>query len=170
MSRKAFLVLVAIVALAGIAGYLMGWFGKAAPASTETEVVTTSSTAEQAAPDEEAVEPGGKMKPYAWTFTTLGEDEGTGAPRVQVRVTDNVTGRTYDAGTSLGGCFVAEDTPWGLIDGAESAAICYFAGGGDEYGIFRDGDQVLLRKGTVEEGTAETEGMRGDFQTVTAIR
>jgi len=110
------------------------------------------------------------MERFVWRFSLEGEDEQTLAPVSRIRLADADSGREYDLGTSLGACFVAEESSWGLLPGERTAAICYFGGGGDEYGIFEENGALTIRRGYVDEGSAETEGGREGFETVAEIR
>ena len=116
----------------------------------------------EAPTQEESV--GGKMAAPKWTLADKGEDATTGARMTEVSVT--FAGKTEVVGTEVGSCFVVEESAWALLDGELSGVICYYAGGGNEYGIFAEGDGYVVRKGYVEEGTAEGGGGRAGFETV----
>jgi hypothetical protein len=100
-------------------------------------------------------------------ITWLLEDSGavaeSGAPLTNVGV--NVNGSQRNVGVYEGSCFVVEDSEWPLLEGEVSGVICYFAGGGTELGMFEENGALVLKEGVVEEGSGDTEGMRGDFET-----
>lgn len=100
-----------------------------------------------------------------WSFTSAGEVDAM--PYTNVAVT--VDGKTYDMGKFVGSC--AEIGASGGIDGKGllagelSAAQCYFAGGGQEIGVFAHEDggyQIMV--GQLDEGSAEIPAFRGDFE------
>lgn len=95
----------------------------------------------------------------AWRFVT--EGEGTyGAPISRVFV--SVNGTETDLGTTTGNC--SDIAPEQLLPDEISGALCWWAGGGAEFGVFKAGAGYELRKGAQEEGTAESEGLRGGFK------
>lgn len=100
---------------------------------------------------------------YAWRFTELPDSE-EGVP--QTSVTLVADGLPRDLGTFGGKCFVVDESAWPLLPSEHSGAICYFAGGGTELGIFEENGSTTVRKGAVDEGSAETPGTRGGFKTL----
>jgi hypothetical protein len=108
-------------------------------------------------------------KGYSFKFADAGEDPVTMAPSTQVSLTANDTEKVYDLGKYEGGCSVIEGSAWKLLAGEQSGAICYFAGGGTELGIFNENGKIVVKKGTIEEGTAESAGTRGNFTTLRAL-
>lgn len=99
-----------------------------------------------------------------WKFESAPEKENI--PYTNVSVT--VNGKTQKVGTFQGSCSELGASGGidgkGLLAGELSAAQCWFAGGGDEIGVFATEDGGLeLMTGGLSEG-AEGEGMfRGDF-------
>ena len=65
-------------------------------------------------------------------------------------------------GSYNGSCHTIEGTNWQLLPGESSGVICWYAGGGDEIGVF--GHEV--RAGVLDEGSAEVPGTRGGFKTL----
>lgn len=110
--------------------------------SSNTEVATTTQT-----------------QSYAWTFNDKGEDA-SGMPSTEVSLNGKVVG-TYS-----GRCSVIKDTSWKLLDGEKDGVICWWAGGGDEIGVFEGG---IVKTGDLSEGDAETAGTRGNFKTLFTI-
>ena len=101
----------------------------------------------------------------AWRFTSAGEVDAM--PYTNVAVV--VNGKTYEMGKFLGSCSEVGASGGidgeGLLAGELSAAQCYFAGGGNEIGVFAHEDggfQIMV--GELSEGDAETPPFRGDFE------
>ena len=92
-----------------------------------------------------------------------GIDATTSAPLSKVIFT--IRGKEYDTGTYLGSCSEVS----GLLENELSGSLCWFAGGGDEVGVFRENGQVVIKHGEVEEGTAESSGFRGNWKTLFTI-
>lgn len=102
---------------------------------------------------------------YAWDFEALGEDRGV--PRTEVAL--KVGPDYHTIGTYAGTCFDMKGSSW-VMDADEIAgAICWWAGGGKEIGVYREGDTYVIKAGDLDEGTAETGGFRGNFKTVLEI-
>lgn len=117
---------------------------------------------------ESVVEAGGTTSTkigIAWKFDVLAEDA-TGMPRT--RVTLLVSGEPYEIGTYNGTCSEVGATGGidgkGLIEGEVAAAQCYFAGGGEEIGVFEENGKIVVKEGVIDEGSAETAGVRGGFK------
>ncbi|MBP9817037.1 MAG: hypothetical protein KBD05_03355 [Candidatus Pacebacteria bacterium] len=102
-----------------------------------------------------------------FAFDPAGADE-SGAPKTTVSVVWG--GKSYDAGTYQGNCFSIADSAWELVPGEESGAICWWAGAGTEIGIFPDGNDLAVKRGYIEEGSAEVEGSRGSFTTLFLLK
>lgn len=99
-----------------------------------------------------------------WSFTEAGEDAQTGAPLTNVTL--EIGGKRYDVGTYVGSCAEKRDD---LLEGEVRAAVCWFAGGGKEIGVFNEDGRVVIKEGDVDEGDAETAGFRGNFKTVITL-
>lgn len=95
-----------------------------------------------------------------WSMTEAGETD-FGAPLSEVMV--EVNSELYNLGTASGSC--AEGT-LELLENQVSSFLCWWAGFGTEFAVFAEGNNLLIQKGIVEEGTAETEGFRGDYKTL----
>jgi hypothetical protein len=100
---------------------------------------------------------------YEWTLTALAEDE-TGMPKTSVALTAGA--ETFTVGSYNGSCAVIADTSWELLEGEVTGVICWWAGGGDEIGVFSEGGRHVIKTGFLDEGSAEIAGFRGDFTTV----
>lgn len=96
-----------------------------------------------------------------WTFGDAGEKNGI----PQTRVSYTVEGKTADLGTFEGHCADMAGSAWTMRDGAFSGAICWFAGGGTEIGVFKEGGAYVIKTAALDEGTAEEGGVRGEMLT-----
>lgn len=144
--------IIAVAALALIVGaiYLIN---KNDPVLPEAEEVTS----------EENAAAGGIAPAIAWEFEEAGEVDGI----PQTRVKAFIDGTTHELGVSQGSCAeIASDT---LEENQVSGALCWYAGAGDEYGIFLENERYVVKKGVQEEGTAESAGFRGDFETILSL-
>ncbi|MBI5004106.1 hypothetical protein HZC00_03360 [Candidatus Kaiserbacteria bacterium] len=103
---------------------------------------------------------------YEWSFKDLPVDN-QGTP--QTAVTLAIDGVTHEVGTYEGSCMVIEGSSWKYLDGEHAGAICYFAGGGTEIGVFEENNQMVVKQGIVDEGSAEAASTRGGFKTLFAI-
>lgn len=99
---------------------------------------------------------------FAWSFIDRGVDAERSMPQTLVKLA--IAGVDVEVGTFDGNCFVVEESQWTLLSDELTGAICYFAGGGTEIGVFKEGDTLVLKKGVVEEGDAENPGFRGNFE------
>lgn len=151
MYRNLFYLLAILLLLA--AAYLMLRADQrlAAPAPAETDVLNGG----QAEPE---------ARTFAWRFATV-EAEGDLPPRTDVALITG--GDTYNLGSYPGTC--AEIAPETLLPGEVAGVLCWWAGSGDEIGVFRAGDAYVVRRGFQEEPTAESEGYRGGFSDLAAI-
>ena len=100
-----------------------------------------------------------------WNISELPEKDGI--PRSSVTLAAN--GKVYQLGEFDGSCFEVDASSWPLMPGEIAGVICWFAGGGSEVGVFEEGGSYVIKVGILEEGTAEIEGFRGDFQTIASI-
>lgn len=98
-----------------------------------------------------------------WIFTSAGEDKASGAPLT--KITLQAGDKTHELGLYQGSCSEIKDSSWELLESEQEGVICWWAGGGTELGVFREGKKLIVKKGILEEGTAEGGGFRGDFKT-----
>ena len=101
----------------------------------------------------------------SWTFAEAGEKDGV----PQTRVSYDVHGTITAVGTFEGHCADMKDSAWTMRDGAADGAVCWFAGGGTEIGVFHEGDKHVIKTAILDEGTAATAGIRGEMTTLLAI-
>ncbi len=107
----------------------------------------------------------------SWKFNDMDFDANN-TPHTEV--TAVVNGKEYVVGTFEGSCSEIGASGGvdgkGLLAGELSAAQCWFAGGGDEIGVFAHEDggyQIMV--GTLEEPIEGGAGFRGDFKIKTDI-
>lgn len=98
----------------------------------------------------------------AWTFKEVAQEEGGQGPRTEISV--NIGGKEYNLGSHVGSCKQIKDTSWPLLQDEKDGAICWWAGAGVEIGIFEENGKLLVKKGFLEEGDAENDGTRGNFE------
>lgn len=98
---------------------------------------------------------------FTWVFVDRGVERESGAPTTNVSV--KFGGVEKQLGIYVGNCFAIAGSAWELMPGEVSGAICYWAGGGKEIGIFEEGGTLVIKEGEIEEGTAEEPGFRGNF-------
>ena len=101
-----------------------------------------------------------------WKF----DDAGTakdGSSKTKVTVIWD--GAAHDAGTYEGSCSEIDGSAGTLQDGEVSGALCWFAGAGDEIGIFDDNGQFVLKHGEQQEPSGESQGFRGNFKTILTL-
>ncbi|MBI5645140.1 hypothetical protein HY970_03510 [Candidatus Kaiserbacteria bacterium] len=104
----------------------------------------------------------------SWQFAAAGTDESTSAPKNKVTVV--IDGTSHDAGTYVGPCFeigrVAGVNDIDLREDELAGAYCWFAGGGDEVGVFSENGKLVVKHGELGEPTAESAAFRGNFTTL----
>lgn len=98
---------------------------------------------------------------FTWTFEDRGVERTSGAPTTNVSL--NISGVEIPLGIYVGNCFSVAGSAWQLLPNELSGAICYFAGGGKEIGVFEEAGKLVLKEGEIDEGDAETPGTRGNF-------
>ncbi len=115
---------------------------------------------------------GAEKTSISWKFNDMDFDANN-TPHTEVIV--YVDGKEYVVGTFEGSCAEIGASGGvdgkGLLAGELSAAQCWFAGGGDEIGVFAHEDggyQIMV--GTLEEPIEGGAGFRGDFKIKTDIR
>lgn len=105
---------------------------------------------------------------YTWNMTDIGEHPSApGIPRTGVTLT--VNGTTHPIGEFNGNCSEIKGSGWTLQPGEVSGIICWWAGGGDEVGIFSENGQTVVKQGVLDEGSAETPGVRGGYKTILTL-
>ncbi|TAJ15856.1 hypothetical protein EPO56_00675 [Patescibacteria group bacterium] len=80
-----------------------------------------------------------------------------------------VGGREYQLGQFSGSCAEIEGEIWKFAEGEKAGLVCWFAGGGVEIGVFEEDGRLVIKRGQVDEGSAEVPGTRGPFEFVQTI-
>lgn len=151
-------VLVAIVIIGG--GLYLLSHGKHNESVTGDQMGTSTVAIEGATP---------ATHHYEWSFRITGGDAKTGADLSEVTLTTD--GQTHVVGTYEGHCSVIGDaaSSWPLATNELTGVICYWAGAGDEVGVFMENGAYSVQHGTVAEGSAEVGGSRGPYTTLFAL-
>lgn len=102
------------------------------------------------------------IEELSWELTEIGENPKTLAP--ETRVTLKTATQSYDLGVYSGSCSEIADSSWELVPGELIGVICWWAGAGDEIGVFEENGMLVVKVGMLDEGSAETPGFRGNFQ------
>jgi hypothetical protein len=148
-ARKYLSIVLILGALLFIAAVLAGLSPKPTQErSVENFVPTTESPASVTKEDK-----------IAWKLTDLSEESQSG-PLTEVSVI--IEGKPYILGTYNLSC--AEGN-WPLLDNEISAVQCMWGGAGYEFGVFvYEPGRYIVKRGVLDEPTAETSGVRGMFE------
>lgn len=116
--------------------------------------------------------PTGKIVPK-WGFTNVPQSQESNPP--QTKVTLTLGDKTYDAGTYAGSCSEIGESGGvdgkGLLAGELSGIQCWYAGGGDEVGLFAEEDgSMTIMHGDLDEPNGEgSQGLRGNFKALMTL-
>jgi hypothetical protein len=102
---------------------------------------------------------------FTWSFVDRGVDASTSVPKTDVAL--RIAGVDVPLGTYDGTCTAIAGSSWPFLPNEISGAICYFAGGGKEIGVFEEGGSLVLKQGDIDEGDAEHPGTRSNFVKLT---
>ena len=162
MINKFIIILLFILIVVGGISYLnsTGIFKKSSPGvvacTMEAKICPDGSAVGRTGPNcEFALCPQSKTD-FSWKFTEVESKNEIDPPQTTV-------GLKYN-GTYEGGCFEIDGERWKLLFEEKYGAICYFAGGGTEIGVFEEEGNLVVKKGVLDEGDAETPGVRGNFE------
>lgn len=97
-----------------------------------------------------------------WSFVTKESEDEMLPPKTTVSFIAH--GTTYNAGNYDGSC--AEVASEQLEEGEIAGALCWFAGGGTEIGIFEENGTIAIKIRIVEEGNDEEAGFKGAFAVI----
>lgn len=97
-----------------------------------------------------------------WILEDAGVSESDGSPKTIVRL--NTNGNSYDLGTYQGTCSEIKDSAWELLPNEQSGVICWFAEGGTEIAVFSEQNNLIVKRGELEESGEGSEGLRGNFK------
>ena len=111
-------------------------------------------------------------KVFSWSLKDEGIDATTTAQRTSVALVAD--GISYDAGTYNGSCQTITANGGvdgtGLTTGEITGIQCWFAGGGDEIGVFNENGALVLKHGELGEPQGDGTGaFRGNFTTLLTI-
>lgn len=168
MNRKALIIILIVLLVGGGIAYAMTRNAEPAVAPTgdsASSTVTTPATATTTPTRADGAVSDDKGNTYLWSFVAKGENAESGAPITNVSLIVNNMPRFL--GEFQGSCSVVSKEQ--LLENEKTAAVCWFAGGGDELGVFDEGGKVVVKRGVQDEGTAEDGGFRGDFKTILAL-
>lgn len=108
---------------------------------------------------------GTPFESFTWDFEVLGEERGVPMTEVALKA-----GADYHTiGKYTGTCFDMKGSSSKMDTHEVAGAVCWYAGGGTEIGVFKEGDKHIVKVGDLDEGTAEHSGFRGNFKTVFEI-
>ena len=111
----------------------------------------------------------GKIVPR-WSFESVQSSNEADIPTTKVTLA--IGDKMYDAGTYQGTCAeVGEGASASLPlqENEVSAAFCYYAGAGDEIGIFSEGNRYVLKHGEYQEPSGEGGEFRGNLTTILSL-
>ncbi len=150
-----------------LAGGVYYWYGhKATPALQETQQANETTGTQSTGETPTAPEGIGKHS-VKWEFKQVSEDKTTGAVKTKVTVTWD--GTSHDAGTYEGTCAEVDGSNGTLKEGEVSGVLCWYAGAGDEIGVFSENGKFVLKHGEQQEPSGEGAGFRGNFKTIIAL-
>ncbi|MFZ2555990.1 MAG: hypothetical protein WAZ27_01515 [Minisyncoccia bacterium] len=120
-------------------------------------------------PTQEVVTPAIPETQWQWSFAPAGEDAASGAPKTTVTLRNGET--SYSIGTYIGSCVDMQASSWKLAEdeGEIAGAVCWWAGGGQEIGVFSEDGKAVIKVGDIDEGDAENPGFRGNWRTLFEI-
>jgi hypothetical protein len=104
---------------------------------------------------------------FSWSFSAAGEDERFNAPLTRVMLVWG--GNRHDLGVYMGTCAEFDTYNDDLQDGEITGALCWWAGAGDELGVFYEKDGYVVKRGEQQEPSAEDQGFRGNFTVLKAL-
>lgn len=152
---KTTIIVILLVVVAAAGGYIYkGW---------SDEKVVNTTTSEQSGKvkgidDVSSV----KSSDVTWKFENAPEDDsGIPSTKVSVQIQQNI----YTLGTYQGTCSVRSN-----LDVFElSGALCWYAGFGDEFGVYKENNRIIIKHRQVDEGTAETGVQKGNFEALLTL-
>jgi hypothetical protein len=103
-----------------------------------------------------------------WKFDTVSAATDDGMPQ-KTKVTVTWDGTSHDAGIYEGTCAEIDGSNGTLSDGEVSGALCWFAGAGDEIGVFEEGAGFVLKHGEQQEPAGEGGAFRGNFKVLMSL-
>lgn len=96
----------------------------------------------------------------AWSFTEKVESDGLNPPQSEVEL--QIKDKKYSAGIYEGSCSVQNTE---MLINQISGAMCWWAGGGVELGVFTEDKKIVLKRRPIDEGSAEYPSFVSRFKT-----
>jgi hypothetical protein len=162
-----FFVGVCVLAVVATGAYYAGMYTERV--GTPQIVVATSTHATTSA-DYYAERVGLSDDGYEWLFSKAPQYTDTvPVSKVQLRTAS----ATHDIATVEGTCSYEYlfDAPLKMLPGGVYPwALCWYAGGGTEYGIFKESGRLVVKKRLVDEGSAEEAAVEMPFEKVMEMR
>jgi hypothetical protein len=166
----ALIIILGVLVLGG-AGYVAVQQGVFENMNGEAETATSTNESVNVETDTKVSVQAPTEVSIAWKFETMPEVDNM----PQTKVTVLINGKSEFVGTYAGSCSEVGASGGvdgkGLLAGELAATQCWFAGGGDEIGVFAHEDggyQIMV--GTLEEPIEGSAGFRGDFKIKADIR
>lgn len=100
-----------------------------------------------------------------WSYQQSDMDAEYADPKTIVTV--QLWDKKQEVGEYAGSCWDRPEED--LVRGEISGIRCWWAGGGDDIGVFRESDTFVIKHRIVEEGTAEESGFMGEFENVSSL-
>jgi len=161
-THKGFAAVTVLIAIAAVALIGGGAYVATHPEVMQSDKAAETETENQAESKAEIMS-GADIK---WEFSDAGEKDGI--PQTRVMLNGHHVG-DFQGSCSEVGAEGGVDSK-GLLVGELAAAQCWYAGGGDEIGVFGSEDGgVDVMVGQLGEPTAEEDGFRGNFELRTDI-
>lgn len=155
------ILLIVLILGAGILSVAFFYMQKKDVRQTES-TLTTEIAAQTETKDSKSID-------FDWTIEELGENEDF-IPIASIKL--NITGaanQRYDLGNFSGNCFEIHGSNWERLKNEISGVICWWAGGGEEIGVFEENGRLEIKKGVLEEGGPDAENLRGNFKTISPV-
>lgn len=154
-TKAALYAALALIVAIGVVWLAMSYSATALPFSAQTATSTSATNTTST------------THSISWKFTDLGEDAQS-MPHTNVVVL--IDGKSYDTGTHSGTCSeIGGEGRTELLTGEIAGAECWFAGGGDEIGVFLENEQLVVKQGELDEGGYNIPGTRGNFKTIVTV-
>lgn len=106
---------------------------------------------------------------FTWHLADLGYGpEDMSRPNTGISL--SVGDKTYPIGTFSGSCSeIGAQNSWSLYEGEKTGVVCMWGGGGFEFGVFEENGRFVVKRGDLDEGSAEVSSVRGNFQTILTL-
>lgn len=100
----------------------------------------------------------------SWQFEDMGRDPRTDGQLTKVKL--GIKGKTYDLGTYVGNCSAMAVN---LLSENEIAGVVCWWGGGEEIGVFKEEDKLLVKKRGLNESPEYPPSIK-DFKQILEIK